>query len=271
VNIDRSFVSSEISNIFGKIPLSRKLDGISFSTAGTSAEQIKKDTGNNVDGVYWINLPTSGPTETYCLMDTKWDGGGWMMAMKATRGTTFNYDANYWSTDNQLNPTFLNRSDQDSKFDVMNKFSAKDMLAVFPDIGAGGSFTVSGDGHIWLQNNFYGGTRITPISFWSSVDRYFIMDANDFSGIGNFSRQTDVRFYGFNFRNNGGWGRTRWGFGWNENGGGLFPNGNMDSDDVSGGIGMTGHFGSFSAGDRINCCQNVTGINRSARVEIYIR
>ena len=45
----------------------------------------------------------------------------------------------------------------------------------------------------------------------------------------------------------------------------------MDSDDVSGGIGMTSNFGTFSAGDRINCCQNVTGINRSARVEIYFR
>lgn len=126
-------------------------------------------------------------------------------------------------------------------------------------------------GHVWLQGDFNGGTRITPISFWSSVDRYFIMDANNFCGINNFSRQTDVRFYGYNYRNNPGWGRTRWGFGWNENGGGLYPGGNMDSDDVSGGIGMTGSFGTFSAGDRINCCQNVTGINRSARVEIYFR
>jgi hypothetical protein len=63
--------------------------------------------------------------------------------------------------------------------------------------------------------------------------------------------------------------RTRWGFGWNENGGGLFPGGNMGSDDVMGGIGMAN--GSYSAGDLVNCCQNRTGINRTARVEVYIR
>ena len=27
----------------------------------------------------------------------------------------------------------------------------------------------------------------------------------------------------------------------------------------------------YSAGDQITCCQNGTGINRSARVEVYIR
>jgi hypothetical protein len=37
---------------------------------------------------------------------------------------------------------------------------------------------------------------------------------------------------------------------------------------------MTGVFTTginYSAGDQISCCQNSTGINRSARVEIYIR
>ena len=64
---------------------------------------------------------------------------------------------------------------------------------------------------------------------------------------------------------------VRWGFGWNENGGGLYPAGDQNSNDVSGGIGMGGSFGNYSAGDKINCCQNSSGINRSARVEVYIR
>ena len=58
----------------------------------------------------------------------------------------------------------------------------------------------------------------------------------------------------------------------------LYVNGVLDagpnsggSNDVSGGIGMDSGFGSYSAGDRINCCQDTTGINRSARVEIYVR
>lgn len=50
--------------------------------------------------------------------------------------------------------------------------------------------------------------------------------------------------------------RVRWGFGWNENDSGVYPNGNQASNDVSGGIRMTGVF--------------QTGINRSARVEIFI-
>ena len=32
----------------------------------------------------------------------------------------------------------------------------------------------------------------------------------------------------------------------------------------------SGH-GNYSAGDRVNCCQDTTGINRAARVEIYVK
>jgi hypothetical protein len=41
--------------------------------------------------------------------------------------------------------------------------------------------------------------------------------------------------------------------------------------DVSGGIGMDSRYGNFSGGDLIGCCNDTTGINRSARVEVYIR
>jgi hypothetical protein len=247
-------------------------DGLTAATAGISAEQLKIDNGYNTNDVYWIDLPTVGPTQVYCIMDSAVNGGGWMMMMKATRGTTFNWNSSYWTQNNTLNTTQTNRNDGDAKFEVMNRFEAKDMLALWPDIGQGGSLSISGYPWIWLENNFFNGTRIVPITFWSGNDRFFKRDALNFTGWGSpWSTQTDVRFYGFNYRNNGGWARTRWGFGWNENGGGLFPNGDMNSDDVSGGIGMMPNFGSFSAGDRINCCQNRTGINRSARVEVYVR
>lgn len=248
-----------------------KPSAIGGGSGFTSAAAIKAATGTNVDGVYQINVPSLGLRNIYCIMNSAIDGGGWMMMMKATRGTTFEWGASYWTTNNTLNPTQANKNDGDAKFDIMNSFAAKDMLALWPDIGQGGCISVSGYPWIWLQNNFYGGTRIVPIDFWNSVDRYFIQNANNHCGIGAFSGQSDVAFYGFNYRNNPGWARTRWGYGWNENGGGQYPNGNMDSDDVSGGIGMTGNFGSYSAGDRINCCQNRNGINRSARVEIYVR
>jgi len=245
--------------------------GGGFGVNNSSAAAIKASTGTNTNGVYSINLPDVGPTNVFCIMDSGIAGGGWMMMLKATRGTTFEWGSSYWTTSNTLNTGNTNQNDGDAKFEVMNRFAAKDMLALWPDIGQGGCISRSGYPWIWHQDNFYGGNRIIPITFWSTVDRYFLQNANNHCGIGQFSGQADVAFYGFNYRNNPGWARTRWGYGWNENGGGQFPNGNMDSDDVSGGIGMTGNFGSFSAGDRINCCQNRGGINRSARVELYVR
>lgn len=213
-----------------------------------------------------------------------------MMAMKATRGTTFNYDANYWTTANSLNPTQLNRNDGDAKFDSMNYFSAKDIMAIWPDINTGTGGSIPGKGvWTWLQNSFNAGNRTTLISFFNLTytmnnggSGLFICDAKTFNGwaSGIFSSQGDIRFYGFNYKSNTTYtGRSfmkvRWGFGWNENGEGLFPsnaNGYAGSNDVSGGIGMDTDGGAgYSAGDRIACCNDTAGINRSARVEIYVR
>jgi hypothetical protein len=198
--------------------------------------------------------------------------------MKATRGTTFPYSSSYWTAVNTLNPSQTNRNDGDAKFDTMNYFYAKDIMALWPDIAwnyggstTGGSLSTNGTYNVWcwLQNNFNNGIRITPINFFNSASNLFFGDSNNFTGKGTaFSSQVDVRFYGFNYTGNA-TGTTRWGFGWNENGGGLYPNGNQVSNDVYTGIGMA--YGNVSAGDFIACCQNVTGINRSARVEIYIR
>ena len=256
-------------------------DGSTSARAASSAQYIKNLTGTTTNGAYWIDLPTAGPTQTYCIMDPAYSGGGWMMMMKATTGSTFNYDANYWTTANTLNPTETNQNNGDAKYNIMNYFSATDMMARWPDIGSGGSIGGLGS-WIWLQNNFptahtLGNTisttagRTTPIIMFSQASRNFIGDAKLYSGwqAGVFSSQADVRFYGYNFYNNPNGRATRWGFGWNENGGGLYPNGDMGSDDVFGGIGMRSP--AYSAGDNISCCQDSTGINRTARVEVYVR
>jgi hypothetical protein len=259
------------------------------SNPANSASEIK----TNKNGVYWINLPTVGATQIYCIMDEKYDGGGWMLMMKATRGTTFNYDSTYWTAVNTLNSTDLTRSDADAKYNVMNYFSSKDMMAIFPDISniSANSGSISGlTNWSWLENDFNSGGRTTPINFFSnpaSMSRYnsgyggsgnFIKDAKTYSGwaSGVFTSQADIRFYGFNYTGyGGGVNRVRWGFGWNENGDGLFPSVNNaapGSNDVSGGIGMdSNNRNGYSAGDSIGCCQDTTGINRSARVEVYVR
>lgn len=279
-------------------------DGSTPALAGTSAAAIKAETGINTDGVFYINLPTAGPTQTFCLMNSLAGGGGWMMAFKAnSTGTTFNYSANYWSTANTLNPSQYNRSAGDAKFDIMNYFPSRDILALWPDITSnGGSLgTNPYSCWSWVQNDFTTfasngtvyDTPLTCIDFFGrngglgvgdfvlSSGNYggkFICPHNQFAGwSGAFSSQADIRFYGFNFRGFGGAGAVRWGFAFNENGegqynspatlaGGAAPG----SNDVSGGIGMS--FGvDWSAGDRISCCNNVGGVNRQARVEVYVR
>lgn len=259
-------------------------DGSTSTLAAQSAADIKYFTGTTTDGVYWINLPTVGPTEVYCLMANNWVGGGWMMVMKATRGTTFNYSSNYWTTSNTLNPTQLNRNDGDAKFNTFNHFPSEDIMAVWPDIGAGGSIPGMG-AWTWLEPNFNGGAKIKLLDFFNNTTSpmynagsgQFMRDAKIFSGwaSGVFSSQVDIRFYGFNYApNSTNAAKVRWGFGWNENGEGLYPgvpSAAPGSNDVSGGIGMDSTFGSYSAGDRINCCQDTTGINRTARVEVYVR
>lgn len=263
--------------------------GSSPAMAAQSAEAIKASNPTAQDGIYYINLPQSGATPTYCLMDDVYDGGGWMLMMKATRGETFNFNATYWTQDDTLNPNQTNTADGDAKFDVMNKFLAKDMMAIWPDLPDGGSISGSTRGWTWLQKNFNDGVRITPISFFS-IDNYpmnyggsgkFISDAKQFSGwaSGIFSSQIDIRFYGFNYQSNQDTGyahgaRVRWGFGWNENGEDIFPGNDTwanGSNDVSGGIGMDSGHGNYSAGDHIGCCEDNPGINRSARVEIYVK
>jgi len=273
-------------------------DGSTSLKAAKSAQAIKLLNPSATDGVYWINLPTAGATQIYCLMDNKWDGGGWMMAMKAAAtGTTFQYTANYWTTANTLNPSDNTRNAGDAKYNTMNYFAARDMLALWPDISmspVGGSLPASG-AWAWLQNDFYAGQNIVPITFWNTVDRWFIGDAKLFPGWGSgtgtmFSSQLDIRFYGYNYSNvpniylvNT---KVRWGFGWNENGEGLYKGPYTQltgaapgSNDVHAGIGMqliTGAVGSevinnYSAGEVIRCCADYTGLNRQARVEMYIR
>jgi hypothetical protein len=96
----------------------------------------------------------------------------------------------------------------------------------------------------------------------------FIGDADYFSGFDTqiFSRQEDIRFYGFNWSDNL---QSRWGFGWNENGGGLWPIGERESDDATGGIGL--NWGNYSAGDGTSCCTTSVGLNRSMSFETYVR
>ena len=100
-------------------------------------------------------------------------------------------------------------------------------MAVWPDIlTTGGGLGTSPTTNpfacwTWLENNYNTGTRQTLVNWFgtSAGNRRFLRLAKTTPGWQNgiFSSQSDINFYGFNWTDNY---NARWGFGWNENGGG---------------------------------------------------
>ena len=259
---------------------SKRFMGLIGSNPAKNALDIKNNTGLTVDGNYYISCNNT-PILTYCLMQTKYDGGGWMMIMKATRSATFNYEANYWTTINTLNERDLTINDSDAKYDAFNHVPIKDVMAIWPDIAndfgnsTGGSLNIS-DGWVWLVNNYYNNG-----GYPKALDGFQLpRDANpsnpySFAGFraGTFSTQSPAYrhvFGGHSHIGNNNWGTVRWGFVWNENGVNDFNSG-----DAWNGIGVSRAFAAFgntgkSAGDNYGCCGSV-GLNREMKVRLYGR
>ena len=224
-------------------------------------------------------------------MDSKYDGGGWMLALKApATGNTFGYDANYWTTTNNLNtasPSRLSTSNTDAKYDVMNYYATgNDLMALWPDIpnspSANGSTNNSGSisgltEWSWLAKNELGG-NMTMLTRLNSTQRSLVTSPAvvasgsgtttvfNFTGFGAgtynpFSSQLGFTFYGFNYTGSSS-NKARWGFAWNNEG-------DQNSNDATGGIGINRV--AYSAGDQISCCGGFTGLNSQRKVEIYVR
>lgn len=234
--------------------------GSSSSVPGKSCLSLKLD-GITTDGTYWIDPDTTGPNapfQAYCDMTT--NGGGWTMLMKATRGTTFNYDANYWTTANTLNPTATNLADGDAKFRSFNESPVTDIMARWPDITST---------YRWLQQGAWTSrtalTGFNEYRYWgrmidspySAFQDLFSSQAEQGGATGPSAWGTKLGDLGVSTM------AARWGFRFNENGAGVYT-----SDDAGGGIGLKQ--GSYSAGDVYSCC-GTARMNRSARVEVYGR
>ncbi len=259
-------------------------NGLSSGTAGESAAQILADFPSSTDGVYWIDLPTVGPTQIYCIMNSSYDGGGWMLTMKATRGTTFDYTASYWETNNTLNPTENNLNDGDAKYNSYNYFAGTDIMARFPDVSAplvvafGGTLGSGLSAWTWHENDYYNsGSATTLLNHFTNTSNntYLLENAAVTSWAGHsggpFSAQSGYRKYGFNLDESSiavSGARARWGFAWNNET-------TAGSNDVYSGIGLNstrlGVNIAYSAGDFLGCCQSYTGENRTMRVEMYVR
>ena len=255
--------------------------GVDSAFPQESAKIIKDLTNTNKDGIYYI-LVNGISTPIHCLMNDCYDGGGWMMLMKGTRGNAFQYDANYWTAENTLNAGDTTRSDADAKYNTFNYSTVKDVLAIWPDIPStsytnvygqnGGSIFVS-DGWTWMVNNWNETTRTTPLTGFNTAraphknsgsiyQTYGINNPFRYNGFGNWcSNQPGAYLHAFSEGSNK---KIRWGF--------LFNNETTEyvSSDVLVGIGMGGSGTSYSAGDLFECC-GTSGINRSARFELYGR
>lgn len=257
--------------------VSKKFRGLISNNPGKNALQIKTDTGVNTDASYYI-MCNNTPTLTYCLMDNKYNNGGWMLIMKSTTSSTFNFEANYWTTTNTLNSTDLTRNNSDAKYASFNDVPIKDVMAIWPsaDFGfTGGSLSIT-DGWVWLVNDWYNGGGYVKALNGFNLPR----DANpsnpyNFAGMktGVFSIQSPAYrhvFGGHSHLGNNNWGTVKWGFVWNENGANDF-----NSCDAWNGIGVSRAFGAFgntgkSAGDNFGCCGSA-GYNRAMRIELYGR
>jgi hypothetical protein len=154
-------------------------------------------------------------------------------------------------------------------FDVFNYFGTTDMMALWPDIPNVGTESGSIDNLTtwsWLEKNITGAPFTLINKFALAPTQQAIYTSTNgtmtFSGFGTkFSYQSGFTFYGFNYLGNAN-DKVRWGFAWNNET-------DQNSNDVRGGIGLK--YVSYSAGDHIGCCQTQTGINTTARVEMYVR
>ena len=123
------------------------------SNPGLSAEDIKNRTCTTTDGFYWIRNPATGiARKIYCIMDPDFDGGGWMLAMKAhSTSTIFHYDSDYWTKDNLLNELDEDLDFKtDAKYDIFNYYKVKKCMAIF-DFGKNVNDSKHKHGWRWME------------------------------------------------------------------------------------------------------------------------
>ncbi|MCK5449313.1 hypothetical protein KAI32_00435 [Candidatus Pacearchaeota archaeon] len=207
--------------------------GSNYQTIKESCLEIL-NTGSSIgDGVYDI-LIGEETVSVYCDMTT--DGGGWMMLMKATGSDdTFEYNKNYWTTNNTLNADDLTLDNTNAKYKPFNSLEITQLRATWPSIN-----------HIMYANLSTPQTALTR--FQTEEDLGNVWTQFDTT---NFPFQNGYQKYGFNLHCSTNT-PVRWGWEWNNEA-------ICSSNDASAGIGMNYVSGNRAAsmGGRVTCCSSL--------------
>lgn len=159
---------------FGTCPL-----GSTAQCAAGSAMEIKRATGTNMDGQYWI-MVNGVPTLTYCIMNSVMSGGGWMLAMKGKEtSSVLDYGDTLWTDTNVLNANYPQRwknndpyRDTDAKFGVFAYAKGNQIMALFPEQTgfAGGAISAGTTGNTSVAYGFSWIETTTSMRPWSAYN-----------------------------------------------------------------------------------------------------
>jgi len=219
---------------------------------GTSCKNIYDNGGNTGDhGDYWVSDNGSGAFQVYCDMSN----GGWTLVMKATDGSTFHYNSSHWgSTSGTLGDECRDTGVSDAKSKAYGHVTGSTLKAIFPD----------NNNYTWERS--MGGSMTTKSRLYDNSN-YHIGDpwsVPEFSST-YWRSQSGMRWYGFNYYQGSHDGRVRWGFAWNNEG-------DHNSNDVTGGIGLYHRGTQWSAGTAENCCcHHCSAPNTTHQFLMYIK
>jgi hypothetical protein len=177
------------------------LIGFSQACPASSPQEIYNLYGTTQDGVYWINIEGTS-TQSYLKMNrTNTDNGSWVLMMKGTKSTSFNYSSDFFDSSTYvLNENSL--ADDvitNAKFSSYNKLAITKILAVFKDYN-GGNYSAGGD---ITSSGFNGLTWLETISSTTAFNRLNgsatnLINRNSLKSQSNLSLQFGWTNYGFN-------------------------------------------------------------------------
>lgn len=111
------------------------IDGSSPEKAATSIQELR-DSGVTTNGVYWYKDTSGNTYQAYTLMDSTYDGGGWILlynivgssANQSIGGHPHWDNTQFWTTQNEQNQTAANPAGSNVKTRAYDKYPIDEFL-----------------------------------------------------------------------------------------------------------------------------------------------